>query len=64
MLVFFFPARRIWARIGSATGSRTSSATGSRIQVAALASHDVTFETAFRSLIDDLAVATGASRAS
>jgi cytochrome c biogenesis protein len=47
MLVFFFPARRIWARISSA-------ASGSRIQVAALASHDVTFETAFRNLIDDV----------
>jgi cytochrome c biogenesis protein len=57
MLVFFFPARRIWARVSSATS-------GSRIQVAALASHDVTFETAFRSLIDDVALATGAARAS
>lgn len=57
MLVFFFPVRRIWARISSATS-------GSRIQVAALASHDVTFETAFRSLIDDVALATGESRAS
>ena len=57
MLVFFFPARRIWARISSA-------ASGSRIQVAALASHDVTFETAFRSLIDDVALATGESQAS
>jgi len=47
MLVFFFPTRRIWARVSSATS-------GSRIQVAALASHDVTFETAFRSLVDDL----------
>jgi cytochrome c biogenesis protein len=50
MLVFFFPARRIWARISSATS-------GSRIQVAALASHDVTFESAFRSLVDDVATA-------
>jgi cytochrome c biogenesis protein len=47
MLVFFFPARRIWARI-------SSTASGSRIQVAALASHDVTFESAFQSLVDDL----------
>jgi len=57
MLVFFFPTRRIWARVSSATS-------GSRIQVAALASHDVTFETAFRSLVDDLrgdAKAHGAS---
>jgi cytochrome c biogenesis protein len=47
MLVFFFPARRIWARI-------SGTASGSRIQVAALASHDVTFESAFEQLIDDL----------
>jgi cytochrome c biogenesis protein len=57
MLVFFFPARRIWARVSSTTS-------GSRIQVAALASHDVTFESAFQSLVDDLrgnAPATSAS---
>ena len=47
MLVFFFPARRIWARV-------SSTASGSRIQVAALASHDVTFESAFQALIDDI----------
>jgi cytochrome c biogenesis protein len=57
MLVFFFPARRVWARISSATS-------GSRIQVAALASHDVTFETAFRSLVDDLGRAVRAPEAS
>lgn len=57
MLVFFFPTRRIWARISSATS-------GSRIQVAALASHDVTFETAFRSFIDDLGAAARGPAAS
>jgi cytochrome c biogenesis protein len=57
MLVFFFPARRIWARISSA-------ASGSRIQVAALASHDVTFETAFHRLIDDIDLAVRGPKAS
>lgn len=56
-LVFFFPTRRIWARISSAN-------TGSRIRVAALASHDVTFETAFRGFIDDLRLAAGGAPAS
>jgi ResB protein required for cytochrome c biosynthesis len=56
-LVFFFPTRRMWARISSADA-------GSRIRVAALASHDVTFETAFRSFIDDMRLAAGEARAS
>ena len=46
-LVFFVPARRLWARIRPAPG-------GARIQVAAITRHDVTFEAAFGSLIDDV----------
>jgi cytochrome c biogenesis protein len=46
-LVFFFPARRLWARIRPAPG-------GARIQVAAITRHDVTFEAAFGSLIEDV----------
>ncbi len=46
-LVFFFPSRRLWARIRPASG-------GSAIQVAAITRHDVTFEAAFGSLIDDV----------
>jgi len=57
MLVFFFPARRIWARV-------SSTASGSRIQVAALASHDVTFESAFQHLVDDLRGTSPAAPAS
>lgn len=56
-LVFFFPARRIWARV-------SSTASGSRIQVAALASHDVTFESAFQDLVDDLRGSAPAAPAS
>lgn len=46
-LVFFFPSRRLWARIRPTSG-------GATIQVAAITRHDVTFEAAFGSLIDDV----------
>jgi cytochrome c biogenesis protein len=46
-LVFFFPSRRLWARIRPA-------ARGSVIQVAAVSRHDVMFESAFRELVDEL----------
>lgn len=46
-LVFFFPARRLWARVRPISG-------GARIQVAAITRHDVTFEAAFGSLIEDV----------
>jgi cytochrome c biogenesis protein len=46
-LVFFFPHRRIWARIRPAAG-------GSRIEAGAVTRHDVMFESAFGRLIDDV----------
>jgi cytochrome c biogenesis protein len=51
-LVFFFPSRRLWARVRPAAG-------GSAIQVAAITRHDVTFEAAFGSLIDDVRLQLG-----
>jgi cytochrome c biogenesis protein len=46
-LVFFFPARRLWARVRPTAG-------GAEISIAAITRHDVTFEAAFGSLIDDV----------
>jgi cytochrome c biogenesis protein len=46
-LVFFFPNRRIWARIRPADG-------GSRIEAGAVTRHDVMFESAFGRLMDDV----------
>jgi cytochrome c biogenesis protein len=46
-LVFFFPARRLWARVRATPG-------GAQISIAAITRHDVTFEAAFGSLIDDV----------
>jgi cytochrome c biogenesis protein len=50
MLVFFFPSRRIWARVRAGR-------TGSLIQVAAVSRHDVSFETSFGTLIEDVRLA-------
>jgi cytochrome c biogenesis protein len=44
-LVFFFPNRRIWARVRAAGG-------GSRIEAGAVTRHDVMFESAFGRLMD------------
>ena len=55
-LVFFFPVRRIWARV-----RQTDS--GAVIDIAAASRHDISFRTAFRALIDRLELAlSGASR--
>ena len=54
-LVFFFPARRLWARVRPVPG-------GSQIQLAAITRHDVTFEAAFGTLIDDVRAGLDPSR--
>jgi cytochrome c biogenesis protein len=54
-LVFFFPVRRIWARVRQTDG-------GAVIDIAAASRHDISFRTAFRSLIDRIELAlSGAS---
>ena len=56
ILVFLFPHRRIWARVSAdATG------TGSRVQVAAASRHDITFESSFDDLVNNLRLALPAS---
>jgi cytochrome c biogenesis protein len=55
-LVFFFPSRRLWARI-------RPSGDGTAIEVAAVTRHDVSFEAAFGSLIDDVRLGLGPSLA-
>lgn len=54
-LVFFFPARRLWARVRPVPG-------GSQIQLAAITRHDVTFEAAFGTLIEDVRAGLDPSR--
>ena len=49
-LVFFFPNRRAWALIRRRPG-------GSTIQVGAIVRHDVTFESDFQSLVNDVKLA-------
>jgi cytochrome c biogenesis protein len=49
-LVFFFPVRRIWARVRAADGVAV-------IDIAAASRHDVAFRTSFRNLIDNLELA-------
>ena len=49
-LVFFFPNRRAWALIRRGTG-------GATVQVGAVARHDVTFESEFHHLVDEMTVA-------
>jgi cytochrome c biogenesis protein len=49
-LVFFFPHRRAWARIRPGTR-------GSIVQLGAVGRHDVTFESEFRRLVDEMAIA-------
>ena len=56
-LVFFFPNRRIWARIARGTTDTT-------IQVGAIARHDASFEADFKKLISDAQHALGGRAAS
>jgi cytochrome c biogenesis protein len=56
ILVFLFPHRRIWARVGSTPD-------GVQIRVAAASRHDASFESSFRSIVDNLRLALPASRA-
>jgi cytochrome c biogenesis protein len=56
-LVFFFPNRRIWARIHPQGG-------GSEIQVGATTRHDATFGPDFQHLVRDMRIALGAPSAS
>lgn len=57
-LVFFFPVRRVWARV-------RREGDGAVIDIAAASRHDISFRSSFRSLIDNLELAlTGASGSS
>jgi len=56
-LVFFFPNRRIWARVARGTTDTT-------IQVGAIARHDASFEADFKKLISDAQHALGGRAAS
>ena len=56
-LVFFFPNRRIWARI-------VPGRDGSRLSLGAVARHDVSFESSFTTLVTDVELALSAPSAS
>lgn len=56
-LVFFFPSRKIWARV------REDGAGGSLIEAGALTRHDVMFEGAFEKLVNDVKAGLGSPAA-
>jgi len=56
-LVFFFPNRRIWARL-------RRSPEGSLLEVGAVTRHDVVFESGFGALVNDVKLALSGSSAS
>ena len=56
-LVFFFPNRRIWARVARGTADTT-------IRVGAIARHDASFAADFKKLVDDTQRALGGRAAS
>jgi cytochrome c biogenesis protein len=56
VMVFLFPHRRIWARVGP-------TADGVQVQVAAASRHDASFESSFRSLIEGVRVTLRATNA-
>jgi cytochrome c biogenesis protein len=54
LMVFLFPNRRIWARVSPTDA-------GVRVQVAAASRHDVSFESSFQTIVDDVRLALPAS---